>query len=72
MINVYPFEEIVKKEFATCWNLLTVERVIFVYGRVLDDLLIPVSVGKMISSDEGNTATVDYSIGSLNERITEE
>ena len=45
MINVSPLEVIVKDKL---WNMLIVERVIFVYGRVFADLLIPVSVDIII------------------------
>ena len=47
MINVSPLEVIVKDKL---WNMSSsiVERVIFVYGRVFADLLIPVSVDIII------------------------
>ena len=51
--------------------MLILERVIFACGRVFADLLIPVGVDIIIYSDEGSTATVDCSDGSLNDRITE-
>ena len=71
MINDSPLEVIVKNDVTSCWKWFVVERIIFVYGRVFADLLIPVSVENIIYSDEGSTATVDCSDGSLNDRIIE-